>query len=446
MKYLQDQLDEIEWPTQGLTRAEVHTFPINERHHQKKILKMTKPRQVPDHARIHVGVAGFFNFDMAAKAKSDAIVLCDINQDQIIFWRSIIKLLAQSPDRNSFRKAFAERVDYARYHHGLGETQASRAVVDLRWYDISKQHPNPDDFLRGQHWLRSPKAYQHLHRLAQEGMIATAPLDILDEAQCSVFGERIAALDFGGRKPLVDTIYGANVYDLMQDHPHPLLSLAFSHFSRMLTAYGKTMGTALIKGSNHADVCRMREELCEVMSEWLLDSVSGPPGMKKEMPEAFKHKVEACSGAIVDSFLHALRSPENIKNLNVYIELNKNPTNKKLKEFSSALMQLDQALFNELVQHPELDEAFLKQLGMIGEDIGQVYSGKYERPEYVSYGTLRNLANSPDTKIYCTSVRERPLVIFEGPDSPNRTLRDLSRRTGVQLMTLKPGDTLIGRP
>lgn len=55
---------------------------------------------------LHIGAAGFYNFDIAAITRPDFLLFLDMNPDQQIFWQEVIAMLAANPSPEGFVNDF----------------------------------------------------------------------------------------------------------------------------------------------------------------------------------------------------------------------------------------------------------------------------------------------------------------------------------------------------
>lgn len=189
--------------------ANVHCQPVAEWEAREKV--MARLKQTPRSAapnRVHVGVAGLYNFDIAGQTKPDYMLLLDINRSQEIFWNEIISLLKDAPTPEQFVALLEERTrnpnkptfmvgeHFNGVDNGNGEELAIRDGRNFGMY-----------FDETCHWLKDADAYAHVRKLAMEGRIATATVDLFnDQARCAALG---SALREHGLTS--DTCYWSNV-------------------------------------------------------------------------------------------------------------------------------------------------------------------------------------------------------------------------------------------
>lgn len=428
MPDLQEQLKHVNAHARGFRRQAVHTFPINEAHHQEEIIdQLARPgtlRPTEGKAQLHAGVAGFFNFDMAAVAKSDGIILMDNNRNQIDFWRSIVPLIAACPTAADFREAFAARIKNGDWFR-IADSIWSRSVP-LRFRDVwPHQTPMPEDFFKDQGWLDVPEMYAHIHRLAKEGAIAAVLMDITDAAQCHRLKQAVGRLEIGGKEAELATLYASNVYDLQQ--MHPLRTLPY-----------------LIDSLRHASVPATKAVLEDELVGFLCEG-KGP----KEDPKWHKRKaaIHAAIGALYEVMV--VNPPPPLKETQVGpdgkfdVELFSQELRERLLRYNGNGAQ---DLYQRLLDHPRLNDEVLVATGLVGPDAHQHVYNKVLTPKaMLSYTPLREMAEE-NTRIYCTSIRRRPLLVFEGAESPAASWRDKLRAEGVREMrTLRADDRIVGR-
>lgn len=183
----QQRIDSV-MANQSCNSAEgsVHFYPVGEIEHRQEILTKLREGKLhsSDKPRVHIGVAGGFNFSICSITRPDRILLLDMNRHQKPFWRAVIRQLANCDTPAAFRQAFK----------GLNERFVIRA---------KDGHP---DYLKQVDWMQ-PENYAYLHHMAASGCMAAATMDIIEDRQaaCNLGG----ALKADGLE--VDTCYWSNV-------------------------------------------------------------------------------------------------------------------------------------------------------------------------------------------------------------------------------------------
>lgn len=209
--YLEDALTDV--PITSVW-DEVHFEPIGEKNHRALImhkLQARAARDIPASPRIHVGVGGAFNFDIIGQTHPDAALLLDANSAQHVFWGRVIALLAQCETRAAFYEQYRTLSrDLEMPRDLVRATPGERAKVlreqqglHLREENESWAMPYPNVTTA---WLE-PAAYEHLHRLAKAGKIASVTVDIVhDKRACQVIGRSLEEQGYA-----VDTCYWSNI-------------------------------------------------------------------------------------------------------------------------------------------------------------------------------------------------------------------------------------------
>ncbi|MEZ5691577.1 MAG: hypothetical protein R3D71_07930 [Rickettsiales bacterium] len=225
---LQKSLDEtMDGVSIGFSVSDkVHTIPVRELGQRKIILenllnwrnaRTVEPLKHKDKKYAHVGFAGLFNLQAAVAGRHDIIVLVDCNKKQIDFWKDAIKLFKD----NDNEKKFLEEIDSKispfsdnNYTSGLGKIELRHQHVDENGVLIRDSMKNSlINWLKNSELLERDN-YKYLHKLAKDGNIVTAELDIHNE-------DRIKALRSWLDKQNVEvrSVYASNILDLEKDNP-----------------------------------------------------------------------------------------------------------------------------------------------------------------------------------------------------------------------------------
>lgn len=220
MATLQEHLDRTLPKVDYNLHHYVHTAPKGEQAHRADIISDLKKRQrersgkPSAEKRVHVGAAGFFNFDMVLTGHHDACVLVDINDEQIAFWKGMFALVNDSADLDALHANFAQR---ARDYFPESVTDDNhRWIGRLSWDELTKNTV----------WSVSPDHYRRIRQLVLDGRMAAVPVDVFDEARCREVAAAIGRYDDKGGAPYkVDTVYGSNIWDFVG----PKTDLGFFH-------------------------------------------------------------------------------------------------------------------------------------------------------------------------------------------------------------------------
>ena len=193
--------------------AEVHTNPVLERESRSKILlDIRKLRGVEsEKPRVHIGFAGYFNLEMAAEYRPDALLLCDANPKQQKFWNTVIHELKAHESPAGFEKAMRGRaLDGCHFTTDAGEEVTLRQeVYSRRRVRRAKNQAVPDSSCKG--WLRDPEAYAYMRDLAQHDKIQAMTIDIVNPQEMQGLREKIDAQGYE-----VGTLYSSNIFEYVQ--------------------------------------------------------------------------------------------------------------------------------------------------------------------------------------------------------------------------------------
>jgi hypothetical protein len=152
----------------------IHHAPVGEHAHRiqgLRHLQSTHALAKPEKS-LHIGAAGFYNFDIAAITRPDFLLFLDMNPDQQIFWQEVIAMLEANPSAEGFVEDFKSRQD------GHGFRTAQGILKQSALADFSDFYFNALPA-----WLADPEAYAHLRHLALCGHIGTATIDLIHDAK-----------------------------------------------------------------------------------------------------------------------------------------------------------------------------------------------------------------------------------------------------------------------
>ncbi len=212
MDSLQASLDRAMGFARGANyvKAPIHMTPVWEKEHREQILNhIDAYEDVPAHGsekRAHVGVAGWFNFNVFAKGKHTHLLLIDTNRNQTIFWKDFVALLVQCDTAEQLRQAVMKRCepvhvsDCAGWMH-QGERLPARAGLDEVLFELCDMP-----------WMKDGRLYAHVRKAACEGRILAADANIYDR-------ERLAMLRkwCDAQQIAVTSIYASNIQDSTRD-------------------------------------------------------------------------------------------------------------------------------------------------------------------------------------------------------------------------------------
>lgn len=199
---------------------EIHHAPIFEDFDRGNMLRRLSKRPDTERAKpdsLHIGVAGFHNFDVVVRTRPEHILFLDVNPGQERFWKTMVHLLKQNETPKSFEKAF----------HAL------RIEGSIRCWDDTHVEESPfvgiENYMQQASWLHNADEYNYLHSMARDGKIAATTMDLLNDFErAEVLGN---ALKDKGLK--TDTCYWANISSFFRPHR------AASFLSRNDTVFGE---------------------------------------------------------------------------------------------------------------------------------------------------------------------------------------------------------------
>jgi hypothetical protein len=147
----------------------------------------------------HIGFSGLHNFDIIAKRRSEYALLFDINHDNTLLLRNVLKII----------KISLNRMDFIRNLQAL--LRRLEAVKDIRLKGIAYSEALMYEIGREGSWLNTDEGFDHIRRIVLSGHICPITQNITN---CQVFVE-IARL-LKERSIQVDTLYLSNICNYMK--------------------------------------------------------------------------------------------------------------------------------------------------------------------------------------------------------------------------------------
>lgn len=203
-QFIEKSLAHVPSVTQ-LAEYEIHHLPIQEHFDRGQMLRWLDKRPANEREKpnsLHIGVAGFHNFEIVGRTRPENILLLDVNPAQERFWKTIVRLLQANETSKSFKEAF----------HAL------RIEGSIRCWDGTQVNEAPftniEYYINDVDWLNEPDQYDYLHRMACQGKIAAASIDLLhDFKRAEVLGDALK-----NRGLVTDTCYWANIGSFFRPH------------------------------------------------------------------------------------------------------------------------------------------------------------------------------------------------------------------------------------
>ena len=216
MSSFADQLEKRYTETCPPIHELINPVPIYEVEARRQLLQDVAKRAeiIDEHggsekARVHIGVAGTFNFDVLATGKHDAAVLVDMNNNQKTFWGGMIRLLKDSPTKEDMMAHIDEN---AAAYFDLKDFPTHETDITGPGYKLAKMQMH--NLIGDTRWVHDPASYQRIRTMALEGKLIPLSLDVFDTKACEDLASAIEACTIDGKPALIDTVYGSNIWDM----------------------------------------------------------------------------------------------------------------------------------------------------------------------------------------------------------------------------------------
>jgi|GEM_PF-5422955 len=210
---LQEYLDTRLPPAHYDVENYVHFAPVSERLQRHEIIEelrddfSRRAGKSSDAKRLHIGAAGFFNFDIVHASRADACVLIDKNSNQRLFWDGIVRMIHDAPNKDAFRELFSQHA--AEYLPKELTNSTGVWVGDLDYAN----------FMGDTQWARKDDSYRYIRNLVEHGKVASVTLDVFDVPRCETLAGALKKYrdgqDAGYR---TKTVYGSNIWDFVNAH------------------------------------------------------------------------------------------------------------------------------------------------------------------------------------------------------------------------------------
>lgn len=201
----------------------------------------------------HIGVSGYYNFDITVFRKSDRIIIFDNNDQQIKFMKQTLKSINISKTREQFINNMMSYLNIKYQEHSilLNEKQYSlgkgkgRGKIDGMFFMINisedevyknlKYDENPGteaiseiiyELGRKGSWLYSDDSYNYIRKLVTKDHIAIFCEDIKSTDTFKRIGNIL-----NNNNIFVDTLYLTNVKGYMYDHDKLLYDQSVKYLS-----------------------------------------------------------------------------------------------------------------------------------------------------------------------------------------------------------------------
>lgn len=197
-----------------------------------KVEKILKEYQTVEGC--HIGVSGYYNFDIAVFRKSNRIIIFDNNNQQITFMKQTLKCINISKTREQFINNMMSYLNIKyqehsiflnekKYTHGKSKIDGMFFMINISEDDSYKDLKLPDDvgteaineiiyeLGRKGSWLYNDDSYNYIRKLALKDHIAIFCEDIISVDTFKRIGNIL-----NNNNVFVDTLYLTNVKGFLE--------------------------------------------------------------------------------------------------------------------------------------------------------------------------------------------------------------------------------------
>jgi hypothetical protein len=180
----------------------------------------------------HIGLGGYYNFDVASWRQSKRIIIFDYNSDQISLLKRTIILIDQCQFREDFVKHMINYLDNKQHIMKFN----CNSSADPSYEDF-KRHCFEDRFevmelkcelYRPSSWLNTDSSYKYIRNLVLNNKVDIISLDI---RQTEIFKQLAEILN--SHHIVIDTVYLSNVMDFMKFEELKLFYQSLSYIVKM---------------------------------------------------------------------------------------------------------------------------------------------------------------------------------------------------------------------
>jgi hypothetical protein len=217
----------------------------------EKILREYNNRETTE--TCHIGVSGYYNFDIAVFRKSNRIIIFDNNEQQVKFMKQTLKSINISKNREQFinNMMLYLNIKYKEYSILLNEkaldfhkykTEGMNFMINISEDDSYKNLKLPDDvgteaiseiiyeLERKGSWLSNDDSYNYIRKLVIKDHIAIFCEDI---KSVDIF-KRISNI-LNNNNIFIDTLYLTNVKCYMENNEKLLYNQSLKYLSNNKT-------------------------------------------------------------------------------------------------------------------------------------------------------------------------------------------------------------------
>lgn len=179
----------------------------------------------------HIGLGGYYNFDVASWRKSKRIIIFDNNSDQISLLKRSINLLTQCQYREDFVKHMILYLD--KTHQSVEyncNTSADSSYQNFRTHCFEDRFEVVEiktELIRPSSWLSSDNSYKYIRSLVLINKVEIINCDI---KQSDIFKQLAEILN--KHYILIDTVYLSNVIDFIKPEEMKLFYQSMGYIVR----------------------------------------------------------------------------------------------------------------------------------------------------------------------------------------------------------------------
>jgi hypothetical protein len=195
---LQESVDTIFPPSKDYgVLAPIHLSPVGE-----DIPTLLRSAEFAKRASntVHVGFAGLANIDFVLAAHVKGVVLCDLNQNQVIFWKELFGIIHES--RSAVEAKNTLRQKLRRNSAQSLQFYSGADVLDVR-------HGNNIFEILSLSWLNEPRKFSELKAIVDSGCAAAVVLDCCDVEGATLINQCLSDSGMG-----VATLYLSNLRNM----------------------------------------------------------------------------------------------------------------------------------------------------------------------------------------------------------------------------------------
>jgi glyoxylase-like metal-dependent hydrolase (beta-lactamase superfamily II) len=185
----------------------LNVYPICNETNLDAVYKDLHQFKKPGNESVHIGCAGWYNFDVMAIRQSAYGIVFDINKDSTDFMKMTVHLLKEKQTKEEFEKSILEYM--------LGKQNENSKTFFCK-HDFETSRNIPLDKIieheksRKNSWLYSETSYGYIRNLVLGGKLAVIQQDSTNSAVFKTIKKKLTE-----RGCSVDTVYASNIADFI---------------------------------------------------------------------------------------------------------------------------------------------------------------------------------------------------------------------------------------